>query len=131
MARILIAEDEESVRSLVARALTLDGHEVTTANDGAAALDVLTQHRHAFELLLTDIRMPVMDGIALALAAARDHPGLAILLMTGYADQRERASGLDALDPRRDHQAVLARHHPRRRQCRAGGGARAALAERD
>jgi two-component system cell cycle response regulator CpdR len=81
----------------VARALTLDGHEVTTANDGAAALDVLTQADHAFELLLTDIRMPVMDGIALALAAARDHPDVTILLMTGYADQRERANGLDAL----------------------------------
>jgi CheY-like chemotaxis protein len=97
MARILIAEDEEGVRSLVARALMLDGHEVMTANDGAAALDVLTRAEGAFELLLTDIRMPVMDGIALALAAARDHPRLAILLMTGYADQRERASGLDAL----------------------------------
>jgi two-component system, cell cycle response regulator CpdR len=48
-------------------------------------------------LLRTDIRMPVMDGIALALAAARDHPALPILLMTGYADQRERAHGLDAL----------------------------------
>ncbi|HEY6235710.1 MAG TPA: response regulator, partial [Candidatus Elarobacter sp.] len=45
----------------------------------------------------TDIRMPVMDGIALALAAARDHPAVTILLMTGYADQRERAHGLDAL----------------------------------
>jgi two-component system cell cycle response regulator CpdR len=97
MARILIAEDEESVRSLVARALSLDGHEVMTANDGAAALEVLTSTQGAFELLLTDIRMPIMDGIALALAAARDHPRLAILLMTGYADQRERASGLDAL----------------------------------
>ena len=41
--------------------------------------------------------MPIMDGIALALAAARDFPDLAILLMTGYADQRERAHGLDAL----------------------------------
>ena len=41
--------------------------------------------------------MPVMDGIALALAAARDHPAMSILLMTGYADQRERASGLEAL----------------------------------
>jgi CheY-like chemotaxis protein len=41
--------------------------------------------------------MPVMDGIALALATARDHPWVSILLMTGYADQRERASGLDAL----------------------------------
>ena len=50
-----------------------------------------------FDLLLTDIRMPVMDGIALALAAARDHPDVTILLMTGYADQRERAHGLEAL----------------------------------
>ena len=50
-----------------------------------------------FDLLLTDIRMPIMDGIALALAAARDFPELTILLMTGYADQRERAHGLDAI----------------------------------
>jgi two-component system cell cycle response regulator CpdR len=97
MARILIAEDEEGLRTLVARALALDGHDVITANDGAEALDVLTRAAGAFELLLTDIRMPVMDGIALALAAARDHPRLGILLMTGYADQRERACGLDAL----------------------------------
>jgi two-component system cell cycle response regulator CpdR len=68
-----------------------------TANDGAEALDVLVREEGEFELLLTDIRMPVMDGIALALAAARDHPDVTILLMTGYADQRERAHGLDAL----------------------------------
>jgi two-component system, cell cycle response regulator CpdR len=97
MARILIAEDEEGVRSLVARALRLDGHEVMTANDGAAALDVLTRAESAFELLLTDIRMPVMDGIALALAAARDHPSLAILLMTGYADLRDSFINLRTL----------------------------------
>jgi CheY-like chemotaxis protein len=97
MARILVAEDEEGLRSLVARALAQDGHAVVTANDGAEALDLLTREQGAFELLLTDIRMPIMDGIALALAAARDHPHVAILLMTGYADQRERASGLDAL----------------------------------
>jgi DNA-binding response OmpR family regulator len=41
--------------------------------------------------------MPIMDGIALALTAARDYPNMTILLMTGYADQRERAYGLDAL----------------------------------
>ena len=41
--------------------------------------------------------MPVMDGMALALAAGRDHPDMPIMLMTGYADQRERAHGLDAL----------------------------------
>ena len=97
MARILIAEDEEGLRTLVARALSMDGHAVMTANDGAEALDVLAREQGAFELLLTDIRMPVMDGIALALAAARDHPQVAILLMTGFADQRERAYGLDTL----------------------------------
>ena len=97
MARILIAEDEEGIRSLVARALSMDGHAVMTANDGAEALELLSREHGAFELLLTDIRMPIMDGIALALAAARDHPHVAILLMTGFADQRERASGLDAL----------------------------------
>jgi two-component system, cell cycle response regulator CpdR len=97
MARILVADDEEPIRSLVARALRQDGHEVTTASDGAEALDVLARANGGFELLLTDIRMPLMDGIALALAAARDHPAVTILLMTGFADQRERASGLDAL----------------------------------
>src|SRR5882762_11007478 len=97
MARILIAEDEENLRSLVARALALDGHDIVTANDGAEALDLLGREDSRFELLLTDIRMPVMDGIALALAAGREHPALTILLMTGYADQRERAYGLDAL----------------------------------
>jgi CheY-like chemotaxis protein len=95
MARVLIAEDEQPVRELLARALAMDGHEVDAAPDGAAALERLAAG--TFDLLLTDIRMPIMDGIALALAAARDHPDLAIVLMTGYAGERERAQGLDRL----------------------------------
>jgi CheY-like chemotaxis protein len=97
MARILIAEDEEPVRTLVCRALVEDGHQVAATADGAEALDALNRERGRFDLIVTDIKMPVMDGIALALAAARDFPDLPIVLMTGYADQRERASGLDAL----------------------------------
>jgi CheY-like chemotaxis protein len=97
MARILIAEDEDSLRTLVVRALMQDGHDVMAKCDGGEALDCLTRENGHFDLLLTDIRMPVMDGIALALAASRDYPALTILLMTGYADQRERASGLSAL----------------------------------
>lgn len=97
MARVLIADDEESMRQLVARAIAMDGHETTTAEDGAEALEILVRNNGAFDLLLTDIKMPVMDGIALALAARRDYPQLTILLMTGFADQRERASGLDAI----------------------------------
>lgn len=97
MARILIAEDEEPLRNLVVRALAQDGHDVMAAADGAEALDVLTRDEGRFDLLLTDIRMPLMDGIALALSAARDYPSLVILLMTAYADQRERAYGLEAI----------------------------------
>ncbi|MGM4889007.1 response regulator [Tardiphaga sp. 20_F10_N6_6] len=97
MARILIADDEESMRLLVGRAIAMDGHEIVTAEDGAEALEILTEQGGAFDLLLTDIKMPVMDGIALALAVARDFPELTILLMTGYADQRERATGLNAI----------------------------------
>ncbi len=97
MARILIAEDEEALRALCARALLGDGHDVKTACDGTDALDLVGRENGRFDLLLTDIRMPIMDGIALALAVARDHPDITILLMTGYADQRERAHGLNAI----------------------------------
>jgi CheY-like chemotaxis protein len=97
MARILIADDEESMRMLVARAIAMDGHAIVTAQDGAEALEILTREDGAFDLLLSDIQMPVMDGIALALSAARDFPGVTILLMTGFADQRERASNLNAI----------------------------------
>jgi two-component system, cell cycle response regulator CpdR len=97
MARILIAEDEDALRTMCARAVAMDGHEAKTACDGSEALDLLLGEQGRFDLLLTDIRMPIMDGIALALAAARDFPELTIMLMTGYADQRERAYGLDAL----------------------------------
>ncbi|QIP06188.1 response regulator [Bradyrhizobium symbiodeficiens] len=97
MPKILIADDEDSMRTLVARAIAMDGHETVTAQDGAEALEILTREDGAFDLLLTDIQMPVMDGIALALSVARDFPDLTILLMTGFADQRERASNLNAL----------------------------------
>jgi two-component system cell cycle response regulator CpdR len=97
MSRVLIVDDEDSMRQLVARALAMDGHDIMTASDGAEALEILGSTDSAFDLLLTDIQMPIMDGIALALAAARDFPDLTILLMTGFADQRERASGLNAI----------------------------------
>ncbi len=84
------------MRLLVARAIAMDGHDIITATDGAEALEILGTDS-AFDLMLTDIQMPIMDGIALALTAARDFPQLTILLMTGFADQRERASGLSAI----------------------------------
>ena len=97
MTRVLIADDEDSMRMLVARAIAMDGHETVTAQDGAEALEILTREGGEFDLLLTDIQMPIMDGIALALSTARDFPDICILLMTGFAHQRERASNLSAI----------------------------------
>src|ERR1700716_2451472 len=97
MPRVLIADDEDSMRTLVARGIAMDGHDIVTAQDGAEALEILSREDGGFDLLLTDIQMPVMDGIALALTAARDFPNLTILFMTGFADQRERAFGLNAI----------------------------------
>jgi CheY-like chemotaxis protein len=94
MARILITEDEDSLRSFVARALRLDGHETHEAADGAEGLEKLSEA--SYDLLLSDIRMPVMDGIELAHRASSDFPDMKILLMTGYAEQRERADDLAA-----------------------------------
>ena len=95
MARILVAEDNASVRDYVERGLKGFGHTVTTAADGGEALALVDGHD--FDLLLTDIVMPVMDGIALALAVAERKPGLPIVMMSGYTIERERAHKLDAL----------------------------------
>ncbi|HTJ56752.1 MAG TPA: response regulator [Devosiaceae bacterium] len=97
MARILLAEDDDNVRQFVERALGHSGHEVVTAEDGGLAAEICAAEQGAFDLLLSDIKMPVMDGIALALQVGATHPEITIVLMTGFADQRERAHGLDAL----------------------------------
>lgn len=95
MANILLAEDEASVREFVSRMLALHGHTVTEAEDGAVAAEYLAGEQ--FDMLLTDIKMPVMDGITLALKAKDTHPDMPVLLMTGYADESQRAQNLSAL----------------------------------
>lgn len=95
MARVLIAEDDAAVREFVSRALSHGGHEVATANDGLEALGVLDDE--SFDLLVTDIVMPNLDGIALALKVAKEYPAMPVLLMTGYAAERQRAHNLDVL----------------------------------
>ena len=97
MARILIAEDDDNVRRFVAQALALSDHEVVEAEDGGLACEIMGEENGRFDLLLSDIKMPVMDGIGLALEVGARFPDIPILLMTGFADQRERAHGLDAL----------------------------------
>ncbi len=97
MARILLVDDEQSVRAPLARALQIDGHVIEEAIDGADALERFSQDETGFDLLISDIRMPIMDGIALTLSIAAEKPGFPIVLMTGYAEQRERARELEGL----------------------------------
>ncbi len=79
----------------MSRALAHRGHAVTAVDDGLQALEALDEA--GFDLLITDIVMPGLDGIALALKVARDCPNLPILMMTGYSAERQRAHNLDEL----------------------------------
>jgi two-component system cell cycle response regulator CpdR len=82
MPRILLAEDDDSLRGFLARALERAGYEVTACADGEEAAAILDQD---WDLLLTDIVMPGMDGIEVARQAAALHPGLRIMFITGFA----------------------------------------------
>ncbi|WP_417464295.1 response regulator [Kordiimonas sp.] len=95
MARVLVVEDEEAVRDYVSRVLTMHGHTVLVANDGAQAVELMNDHH--FDLLLSDIAMPMMDGISLALKVRATRPHVPIILMTGFANERQRAHNLSLL----------------------------------
>ena len=83
MAKILLAEDDDDMRRFLVRALEKAGHDVTSFAEGASAFEEVKQA--TFDLLLTDIVMPEMDGIELARRAAELDPGLKIMFITGFA----------------------------------------------
>ncbi len=83
MARILLAEDDDDMRRFLAGALERAGHEVSAFAEGASAFEEL--QAAVFDLLLTDIVMPEMDGIELARRAAAQDPCLQIMFITAYA----------------------------------------------
>jgi two-component system, cell cycle response regulator CpdR len=89
VAEILVAEDDESVRIFVARALTHYGHHVTAVEDGESAVAQLERGR--FDLMLTDIVMPGIDGLQLTSQARHLDPDLDVVMMTGFATARTRA----------------------------------------
>jgi CheY-like chemotaxis protein len=94
-ARVLVVDDEDPVREFVTRALVHAGCSVEAVEDGGRALEALA--RDPYDLIVTDIVMPGVDGIELALKVAKDYPATAILMMTGYAAERQRAYGLEQL----------------------------------
>jgi two-component system cell cycle response regulator CpdR len=89
MTRILLAEDDDSMRHYLIRALERSGYEVTGVDRGTAAVPLLESEH--FDLLLTDIVMPEMDGIELAQQAAAIAPSTRIMFITGFAAVTLRA----------------------------------------
>ena len=83
MSRILLAEDDDSLRAFLTRALERAGYEVRACADGDQALSALDDG--PYDLLLTDIVMPGADGIEVAREAAARTPGLPIMFITGFA----------------------------------------------
>jgi two-component system cell cycle response regulator CpdR len=83
MIRILLAEDETGMREYLTRALQRSGYNVTAVDRGTAALPLIENER--FDLLLTDIVMPEMDGIELAQRASKIAPGMRVMFITGFA----------------------------------------------
>ena len=89
MSRILLVEDVDVVRSVLRRMLERSGHTVTEANDGREALEKLDGER--FDLMITDIWMPGMDGIALIGAAKQRNPAIRIIAVSGGAPRAPQA----------------------------------------
>jgi two-component system cell cycle response regulator CpdR len=90
MIRILLAEDEDALRTYLTRALEIAGYDVTGVDRGTDALPLLQRER--FDLLLSDIVMPEMDGIELAQRCAEVSPKTKVMFITGFAAVSLRAS---------------------------------------
>jgi two-component system cell cycle sensor histidine kinase/response regulator CckA len=82
---VLIVEDEEAARALTARMLLEAGYRVLTAPDGLAALAILAGLSHPVDVVLTDLRMPRMDGETLAAYLMERSPTPKIVFMSGFA----------------------------------------------
>lgn len=102
-ARILVIDDERAVRDLISDALSIEGHDVLTANDGKEGLDLIGQYR--FDLVFCDLRMPEMDGQTLYEEVQRDHPQILkrIVFVTAQANSADygpflRNSGIPVIE---------------------------------
>jgi two-component system cell cycle sensor histidine kinase/response regulator CckA len=93
-ARVLVVEDDELVRGLAARLLTLDGYQILQAGSADQALALTAPGSPAIDLLLTDVLMPGMSGVELAEKLRERVPGLAVVFMSGYATELLAKQGL-------------------------------------
>lgn len=91
--RILVADDEETILELLAKTLALAEYDVVTVPDGQAAVDRL--RAETFQLLITDLRMPGVDGLGVIREARRLHPALPVIIITGFSSE---ASAIEAVN---------------------------------
>src|SRR5690606_30955618 len=92
---VLVVEDDAIARSALEDIFDLLGYSCLIAGDGQEALDLYEQHSHQIGLVLSDLRMPKMDGIELAHRVAAINPQVKVVLATGYASQEQRTSFQD------------------------------------
>lgn len=92
--KVLIAEDDSSVRKAVQRVLELENYQVTAVNDGQAALEALSKTR--FDLAVLDVMMPFADGLTVCKEARHRGIDIPILLLTARVEVGDRVAGLDA-----------------------------------
>ena len=83
MERILVVDDDRGIQDVLDIMLSREGYQVSTANDGAAALDIIRKKQ--FDLVITDLKMPRMDGIDLLKGVKETAPGTAVILLTAFA----------------------------------------------
>jgi CheY-like chemotaxis protein len=94
MSKILLADDDGAMRAIIERTLRIAGHDVTAVIGGVEAVEQLQLAPGRFDLLLTDVQMPGVDGLELAKRALAFEPNLKVVLMSGYVEQLARASEL-------------------------------------
>ncbi|HWR83628.1 MAG TPA: response regulator [Candidatus Deferrimicrobium sp.] len=81
---ILVVDDEEMMRNLLQRILSREGYKITTADNGVAALEQLRAHK--VNILISDVKMPRMDGFELLKLVKKEHPNTGVIIMTAYGD---------------------------------------------
>ena len=93
MARILVADDDQATRDMIRRALEGGGHSVLVASDGGEAAKIF-ETEEPVDLLIADVSMPQLDGIALSERVRANAPSTRIIIMSGMADELSRAQSL-------------------------------------
>ncbi len=96
MQAILVVDDDSTVRGLTSRILVAEGFAVVEATNGAEAIERVVESGERVRLVVSDVMMPVLDGIGLLERLSVSHPEIPVILMSGYSSTELRAHGLAA-----------------------------------